>query len=434
MRNFFPTFFRHPRPWVSDDEAFNDRERHPGSHPQTDANQQATQSSTAKNGQKSGVARPCPEGAGDEVAISRRERPGEILTPSLSRLQGGARRARQVGSLSQVGTLVFARGGRPAKPVIALSALLVFAGLLLARPQAAHATIVERIVAVIGEEAILLTDVRERARPFLVRVYNQIPEGPQRSAAISQIYKVVLDRMVDEELEDRAADRAGIVVTSAEIDEALQRIARQNSMTTGQILAEAKRSGLKIEQYREELRRQVLQAKLGSLRLRGRVQISESDLQAAYARLAREERMQLPQRMMRIAIPLGNTTKEQARAKALAHQIVERARHGEDFRTLMKRYGSEAGSGLAESKPPAREPEPIQRASLALEVGDTSGPIRIGSNLIIFQLLERAPSSLPPYEEAREALHERVYMDKLSRVRERWLDGLRRRTHVELRM
>ncbi|MEQ9317600.1 MAG: hypothetical protein RIF41_00525, partial [Polyangiaceae bacterium] len=45
-----------------------------------------------------------------------------------------------------------------------------------------EAVVVERVVAVVGEKAILLSDLRRRARPFLVRLYAQIPSGPQRAA------------------------------------------------------------------------------------------------------------------------------------------------------------------------------------------------------------------------------------------------------------
>ena len=315
-------------------------------------------------------------------------------------------------------------------PRVAPALLLV--GLALSWP--ARATIVERVVAIVGEDAILLTDVQERARPFLISVYEQVPDGPQRAATISRIYKVVLDRMVDEELEDAAAARAGIVVTTTEVDEALERIAGQNGMTTGAILAEAKTSGMTTGQYRDELRRQVLQAKLGGLRLQGRIQIDETDLRTAYERLVREERQQLQQRTVRLAIPAGSGPKQEAAAKKLADSLSERARRGENFQDLVVRYGQGPSSGLAPARPPFQEAPEIQRASLGLGVGETSRPIRVGDELIILHILERDPSSLPPFEEAAMALQERVYMEKMAEVRRRWLNGLRRRTHVEVRM
>jgi peptidyl-prolyl cis-trans isomerase SurA len=205
-------------------------------------------------------------------------------------------------------------------------------------------------------------------------------------------------------------------------------------MSPGAILAEAKTSGMTVTQYREELRRQVLQAKLGGLRLQGRIQIDETDLRNAYERLVREERMQLPQRTVRLAIPAGSTPQQEAEAKKLADSLSERARNGEDFQALVQRYGQGPSSGLAAPRPPLQEPPEIQRASLSLKVGETSRPIHLGDELVIVHILERDPSSLPSYEEAMMPLQERVYMEKMTEARRRWLDGLRRRTHVEIRM
>jgi len=46
----------------------------------------------------------------------------------------------------------------------------------------------------------------------------------------------------------------------------------------------------------------------------------------------------------------------------------------------------------------------------------------------------RDASQLPSFDEARRELGDRVYMDKMGQARRTWLDGLRRRNHVEVRL
>ncbi len=336
-----------------------------------------------------------------------------------------------------------AKSSPPALRRFALSApraLLVSAGLLLSgaaftwAPRAAEAAIVERIVAVVGEKAILLTDLRERALPLLLRVYASVPAGPQRSATISQVYQTVLERMVDEELEQQAAENSGITVTTQEVDEALARVSRQNQLSINEVLVEAKRSGLSIQNYRDELRRQLLQAKMAQLRLRGRVRVTEEDVESAYRELLVQERLQQTQRTMRLRIPFGRTQAEQVEQRALAESLANQAQNGADFRELVERYATSAGSGLATPLPPIQEPKPIQRASLTLDVGQTSPPVKHGGDWVILQVIERPPSQLPPLEDVRAEMHQQVYMEKMAGAREHWLDGLRRRTHVEIRL
>src|SRR5215831_2963060 len=182
------------------------------------------------------------------------------------------------------------RGRKLAKISWALAALC--AG-TLGWASLARATVVERVVAVVGERAILLSDLRERAQPFLVQIQQQVPNGAQRNAAISQLYKGLIEKLVDEELEQRAAIQAKVAVTPHEIDEALAKVASQNGVSIDRLLAEARRTGLDEAAYRDELRRQLLQTKLINVRLQGRIRVSEDDLRAAYQKLVIEERDKL---------------------------------------------------------------------------------------------------------------------------------------------
>ena len=300
---------------------------------------------------------------------------------------------------------------------------------LFGRP--AGATVVERVVAVIGDRAILLSDLKSRAQPFLVQVTQTVQPGAQRSAAISQVYKGVLDKIVDEELEERAAIQAKITITSKEIDEAIGRVAAQNQMTTQKLLAEAARTGVTEAQYRDELRRQLLQAKLVNVRLQGRIRVTDDDLRLAYHKLVLEERQKLDLRVAWIRIPGASD------GRALAERVAEAAR-SQDFATLARQFSQDRatrdnGGQLPESKL-ADLPPAIARASMALEAGGASPPVAVDGDFVILRVNSRDASQLPPFDDARRELGDRVYMDKMNQARRVWLDGLRRRNHVEVRL
>jgi peptidyl-prolyl cis-trans isomerase SurA len=312
------------------------------------------------------------------------------------------------------------------------------AGLTLAPP--ARAAVVERIVAVVGDQAILLSDLRERARPFLVRIYDQVPPGAQRNAAISQVYRGLLDRMIEEELQRRAASEAQLAVTAEEVDQALDRIAAQNGLRREQIIAEATRTGMNERQYRDEVRRQVLEAKLLNLRLQGRIRVTEQDLRRTYQELVLQERAKLAYRAQWIVLKAPSTLEptELASKRHLAEQVAARARNGADFGELARSHSEDAttrsrGGDLGELRAGAL-PAQLERIAFALEPGDVSAPLVAGDDLIILKLVERAESELPSYEEARAELGQRVYLEKMNRARQHWLDMLRRRTHIDVRL
>jgi peptidyl-prolyl cis-trans isomerase SurA len=318
----------------------------------------------------------------------------------------------------------FARPLSAAFVGVALSALL---------SQPASATVVERVVAVIGDRAILLSDLKARAQPFLIQVTQGVQPGAQRSAAISQVYKGVLDKIVDEELEERAAIQAKVTVTSKEIDDAIARVATQNQLTPQKLLAEAARTGVNEVQYRDELRRQLLQAKLVNVRLQGRIRVTDEDLKLAYRKLVLDERQRLNLRVAWIRIPAGSD----GSGRALAERVAEAA-HSQDFAQLARQFSQdratrEAGGQFSESKLAAL-PVSVARASLQLEVGESSAPLRMEDDYVIVRVNSRDASQLPSFEDARRELGDRVYMDKMAQARRTWLDGLRRRNHVEVRL
>ncbi len=299
----------------------------------------------------------------------------------------------------------------------------------------AQATVVERIVATVGERAILLSDLRRRAEPFMLQVQQTVPVGAQRNAAISQVYKAVLQKIVDEELMEKAATQAKVTITPTEIDEALKRVAQQNKMAVEQVLAEAARAGMPESKYREELRRQLLEAKLLNVRLQGRIRITEEDLRGAFHKIEVEERGQLGVHLAWIVIHGANHSAEEARQ--LADTAATRTRR-EDFavvaRALSEDTLTRGNGGVMNKALPSALPPELARNALALSVGQVSQPFRIGSDFVILKVLERDPSNLPDFDAAKRDLGERVYMDKMAQARRTWLDNLRRQQHVEVRL
>jgi peptidyl-prolyl cis-trans isomerase SurA len=313
-------------------------------------------------------------------------------------------------------------------------ALLSGLGLGLGVTTPAQATVVERVVAVVGERAILLSDLRKRATPYLAQIHATVPNGAQRNASISQLYKALVERMVDEELEQRAATQAKVVITEREVEEALGRVAAQNGISVERLLSEAYRSGMEPGQYREELRRQLLQAKLINVRLQGRIRVTEDDLKSAYNKLVLEERERLNLRVAWVVITLKGDNKAQ---RELAERVASAARTT-DFAELVRRYSEDDSTrstgGALPATMPDQLPPPVRRAVSALQAGESSSVLSLGNAYAVVKVLERQDSQLPPYEEARQELSERVYIEKMNQARRTWLDNLRRQHHVEVRL
>jgi len=332
---------------------------------------------------------------------------------------------------------------------IALGCYLSLAALVL--PLTARAVVIEKVVAVVGEKAVLLSDLRKRARPFLVQLYRKVPVGPQRAAAESKLLSQLLDRMVDEELESLAAMRSNTLVTSEDVDKALKNMAAMGRVTLSQLFEDVRlNSGMSEQEYRREIRRQVLEGKLLQRLVQDRFRITETDLQRMFERTVQQELAARQYNPAWIVVRIGEgadaAVAEQRRK--LAADLSVRARAGEEFAELARKHSDDAGSregggdlgirapagspAALSGKRPILAPE-LERAVMKLTDGEVSDPVVFKDALVVFKLISRQPSRYTSVEDARPEMIQRVKAEQLEKAKAKWLKDLRRRNHVDIR-
>lgn len=287
----------------------------------------------------------------------------------------------------------------------------------------AHASIGERVVAVVGEHPILLSELRQRARPY------------RQEAQLSEI----LNRMIDEQLEQRYADRARIVVTPREIDARIKNVASEAGLTPEKVLEEAKSQGRSEQEYRDEIGRQIIAGKLVELYVRKNVRVTEQDERAAYARWLVEGDDTVDLRVIAMPRAVGDI----AAQTTFAENIVQRVRSGTaEFCQVAAHLNAPPfpTTNCGSHGPVPRRsllPE-MAAAAHTLKPGELAAPIvlhdEFGGEFGVL-VVQRAPASPPPaYEAVREKMLERAYVEATARQRKRWLQELRRGVHVEIRL
>ena len=329
---------------------------------------------------------------------------------------------------------------RGLRPALWLLALVGLAG-------AARGAVVERVVAVVGDRAVLLSDLRQRAKPLLLQIQQRTAAGAQRAAAESQLFKELLQRMVDERLEAQQADKSHVAVSSDEIEAALRNIAAREGLTAEQLVSEATKIGTTPQEYRDEMRRQLLQVKLLQLRVKSRIRITDEEVNATYARLVRLDRHRLGCRVAWVVlhVPEGSSPAARADRQDLAERIASTARAGRDasgrpvdFATLVRSFSDDTASreqgGNLGWRKPGELAHAIEDELSKLEVGQVSSPFTYKDAIVVMKVLEREPSQLPPLSQARDEVAQRAYNEQMEKIRKQWLQELRRGVYVDVRL
>jgi peptidyl-prolyl cis-trans isomerase SurA len=314
----------------------------------------------------------------------------------------------------------------------------LLAALPVVLPATARAAVVERIVAVVGDKPILLSDLRGRAQPYLQQIHTRARNAAEATAEENKMFQELLKKMVDERLEEGAAERARVTVTAEDVDQGLANIAGQAKLSVREVVEEAKRQGLSEQQYREEVRRQLLDGKLIQLRVKGRVRPTEEDARAVYARVVRELGAEPPVdvRMLALRLPPAASSEQTVAREALASELAQRARNGEDFCALVTKYSDDAETvstcGSRGMQPTGNVIPEVMAVIKPLQPGQVANPVRFGDQaIVVIQLAAR--QRVPAFEDVRDAMLNRAFTEALDRQRATWLSELRKQVYVDVR-
>ena len=316
---------------------------------------------------------------------------------------------------------------------MSLRARLALAVLCLA--PVTSAAVVERIVAVVGERPILLSDVQRRAKPFRARMMAAGATPQQLQQAETQLQKELVQRMVDERLEELAAEKAKVTVSREEIDGALANVASNAHLSVSDLLKEATSQGLAEADYREELRRQLLEGRLFQLRGRGRPRATDAEGRAAFEKWLKQAGNDQP--VLHVALlPLRAGAEEREGVEARARTIQGRLAAGAEFCDLVKEYADDAAArascGDRGPQPAAALLPGITKAVEGLAPGSVTAPVALGDALVFVKVVE-APRS-PRFEDLRDAMLERAAQEAADKQRKAWLVELRESHYVDVRM
>jgi len=327
----------------------------------------------------------------------------------------------------------------------ALVAIAVASATLLVGPRSAKAVVVERIVAVVGERPILLSELRHRARPRLTLIAIQaLQQGmpqenlpTQLAAAEPKAMKDTLDEMIDERLMEQQADKAHLSVSVEEIDRGIHGKAQSLNVTEKELWSRAKTQGYTEQDYRDEVRRQLLEGKLLQLRLANRIHITETDARQTYDRVVKQLGDESPVDLQVIYLRIPQSAGGIAAREALAQEIVMRGRGGESWCELVRQFNEDTETQAtcgSRGPQPVRNIIPAARKMLVgMKEGDISDPIRIGDQVVIaFKLTKR--ERIPKFEEVKEQMEDQATEEAILHQRALWIQELRRTVYLDIKL
>lgn len=202
-------------------------------------------------------------------------------------------------------------------------------------------TVVDRIVAVVNDEVILESELVQRARtdPQAADI-DEIADPREHQRRFRSLLRSTLQGMVDDELVLQAAKEAKLEVTDAEVTRAVEEVKRTNKLNDEQFEQALAQQGYTLEQYRKDVRKQVLRLRAVNVLVRPRVTVTEDEIKDRYEKMlgGSSAVTSVHLRHILVKLPPRPTPEEMDAARRKAGDIVSRAKAGEKFEDLARQF------------------------------------------------------------------------------------------------
>ena len=253
--------------------------------------------------------------------------------------------------------------------------------------------LVDRVVAVVNDDVITLSELEKMGREYFERIKTKAPAG-EVDKALEKAREEVLSSLIDKSIVRQQAKKLSITVEDAEIDTAIDQILARNNATVEDFRKELAEMNISEEEYRNNIRDQILQSKLISYEVRSRIVVIEADMQAYYQKEYTQEKGEGGYHVLQMGFTWRNTvtlekagfdTKEAAREKA--EEIRARVLDGESFMELAKAYSnlpSAADGGDIGVFQKEEMAAYMKDVILAMHPGEISPIVEIGNAFPVF--------------------------------------------------
>ncbi len=287
--------------------------------------------------------------------------------------------------------------------------------------------VIERVVAVVNGEIVLLSDLRQRAAPFLTRIM-QAPDE-QRGGLMRQLYDQVIGQLVDEHLIKQLATRLQIQIQRADVERAIDNVRGQSGLEDAQFWEAVSEQGFTPERYRADVRRQLLRMRVINQQVRARVDVTEEDIKSEYEAMVRRARRTARFRVAHLFFPVAEAS---ATLVAAARRKAEAAHLGltpVGFAQAIETHGGGELGWLEQGDLAAV----FEDVLLDLAPGELSAPVRGPSGFHIFLLEEREQmaASIEPYAQMRDRLFRERVESAMARQEKSFLENLRKNALIK---
>jgi peptidyl-prolyl cis-trans isomerase SurA len=319
-------------------------------------------------------------------------------------------------------------------PVKRFKGWCVVAMLLMAN--LSYAEVVDRIVAVVNDEIITLSDLNNVFDPYRKKI-EEAYRGEERDSIITESRMALLNKLIDAALIDQEAKRNKISVGEEELMTTIKDILARRNVSLEDFMKGLSAEGKSLETYKKDMREQMIRMQMIRKEIKSKVIVTDEEIGEYYRthRTDYEGREAVRVKQIFLAFPKDADEATMEKLKKDADDIVIRLKNGEPFDALTAYYSQgPAGGDLGFIEKGMMALPEVEKAAFDMEVGRVSGVIQSRAGFHIIMVVDKKGGGLKSIEIVRGEIQSNIEEQKLAKKFEEWLDALRKKSHIEIKL
>ena len=298
--------------------------------------------------------------------------------------------------------------------------------------QGESAEVVDRIVAIVNEDIILLSELDRQLAPVKQQIRSSGVSPEEAAERIYEVRSALIDELIDETLADQVIRESGIRVSGGEIDAAIEQIKAINRMTHEDFSRALQARGMSMDSYREDIRQQILRNKLINEKVKSQIIITDIDIRDYYEANAEKFGITPRYRLKNIFMPYGE---DRHQARRNMETVLEYLEAGASFSEMAIKHSMAPNApdgGVLGAFALEDLSEHLQPVMASLEPGQFTDIIQTDMGFQIFYLDAIESPAKQEFETVREKIGQQLYEQKVEEKFDQWIEALRRSAHIRI--
>lgn len=301
-------------------------------------------------------------------------------------------------------------------------------------PASAH--VIDKIVARVNGDIILMSDLKGRSLQFLAEMKRR--NQPVDEDNIHKIEKEILNEMIEERLMLQFANNNNIKISDEDIKIAIEDVKKQNNFTDEMLEKALKNDKVTINDYRERLKEQMIITKVINYEVKSNIHIEENEIKKYYEEHRDEFKTPEEVRVRHMVFMYSKEEKDSSKEEVIrkkAADILNKIREGEDFAKLASIYSEDlsakSGGDLGYFSR-GKMIKDFEDAAFILKKGEVSDVIRTPYGFHIIKCEDKKEAGFRPAEEVSGEIEKSIFLEKMKSLKNIWMKKMKEKAFIDV--